>query len=107
MIKATDSSGSDSKRGGVNPGPHSFEAVVRNHLDRLIRGIGKQGGDNLYKIIMETVERLLLEVVLKHCQGNQVEAARILGINRNTLARRLKSLQIKENSKRGRKKRVK
>lgn len=104
MIKPTDHSGTDSKKSGINPGPQSFEAMVRSHLEKLIRGIGNNGEDRLYKMVMEAVERHLLELVMNHSQGNQGEAARILGINRNTLARRLKSLHIQEKARRGRKK---
>lgn len=104
MIKPTENPGSESKKHGFNPGPQSFEAMVRNHLEKLVRGIGKNGEDRMYRMVMETVERCLLDLVLNHSQGNQVEAARILGINRNTLARRLKSLHIQEKARRGRKK---
>lgn len=104
MIKPAENPDSDSKKGATKPVSQSFEAMVRDHLERLLRGIGKQGGDQLYKIVMEMVERLLLELVFQHCQGNQVEAARLLGINRNTLSRRLKELNIQGRGKRGRKK---
>ena len=104
MIKPAENPDSDSRKGAAKPVPQSFEAMVRDHLERLLKGIGKQGGDQLYKIVMQMVERLLLELVLSHCQGNQVEAARILGINRNTLARRSKELNIQGRGKRGRKK---
>ena len=40
-------------------------------------------------MIMAAVEKPLLDVVLKHAEGNQSRAAEWLGINRNTLRRKL------------------
>jgi two-component system nitrogen regulation response regulator GlnG len=48
----------------------------------------------LYKYILETVERPLIEQTLEQTEGNQLEAARILGINRNTIRSKIKKLGI-------------
>jgi len=48
----------------------------------------------LYRRILEQVERPLLEVVLARTQGNQVRAAALLGINRNTLRKKITELAI-------------
>jgi len=52
----------------------------------------KQG--YLYKYILETVERPLIEQALERTEGNQIEAARILGINRNTIRSKIRKLGI-------------
>jgi DNA-binding protein Fis len=44
--------------------------------------------------VLSHVEKLLLTVVLKECRGNQVKSADILGINRNTLRKKMRELQI-------------
>ena len=44
---------------------------------------------SLHDMIMNTVEKPLLDVVLRHADGNQSRAAEWLGINRNTLRRKL------------------
>lgn len=106
MIKTIENPDPDSKRSASRQVSSGFESVVREHLERLLKGIGNQGGDHLYKMIMEMVERLLLDLTMRQCQENQVEAARILGINRNTLSRRLKELNIKGKGKRGRKRKI-
>jgi two-component system nitrogen regulation response regulator GlnG len=49
---------------------------------------------HVYRFLIEAVERPLLEKVLTYTGGNQLEAARILGINRNTLRTKLKRLGI-------------
>lgn len=50
--------------------------------------------DGLYTRIMNEVERPLIEETLLRMKGNQVQVAKILGINRNTLRRRIKQLNI-------------
>jgi len=48
----------------------------------------------LYKSVLEAVEKPLLEQTLERCEGNQLKAARILGINRNTMRAKIKKLDI-------------
>ena len=43
----------------------------------------------MYDMILGVVEKPLLDVVMKHAAGNQSRAAEWLGINRNTLRRKL------------------
>ncbi len=49
----------------------------------------------LYRSIIEAVEKPLLEQALERTGGNQLKAARILGLNRNTLRAKIKRLEIK------------
>ncbi|MDD4954243.1 MAG: helix-turn-helix domain-containing protein [Candidatus Omnitrophica bacterium] len=49
---------------------------------------------SLYKSVLEKVERPLLEHILQRTAGNQLKAARILGINRNTMRSKIKKLGI-------------
>lgn len=53
---------------------------------------GKDGV--LYYSVMESVERPLLEHILDRTEGNQLKAARILGINRNTMRAKIRKLGI-------------
>lgn len=48
----------------------------------------------LYNRIIQEIERPLLQMTLKQVQGNQKKAALILGINRNTLRKKLTDLNI-------------
>ncbi|MHB8154775.1 MAG: helix-turn-helix domain-containing protein [Candidatus Omnitrophota bacterium] len=48
----------------------------------------------LYKSVLEAVEKPLLEQALERCEGNQLKAARILGINRNTMRTKINKLGI-------------
>lgn len=51
----------------------------------------------LYRYIIENVEKPLFEQVLQKTEGNQLKAARILGINRNTMRSKVKKLGINAN----------
>jgi two-component system, NtrC family, nitrogen regulation response regulator GlnG len=44
--------------------------------------------------VIERVERPLIELTLKKTKGNQIRAAQILGINRNTLRKKITDLRI-------------
>ena len=49
----------------------------------------------LYKSILEVIEKPLIEHILERTAGNQLKAARILGLNRNTIRAKIKKLGIK------------
>jgi DNA-binding protein Fis len=48
----------------------------------------------LYKSVVETIEKPLIEQALERTEGNQLKAARILGINRNTMRAKIRKLGI-------------
>jgi len=50
---------------------------------------------NLHSLVMEGVERVLIEKALEHTGGNKRKAAQVLGINRNTLSNKIKKYQLK------------
>lgn len=55
----------------------------------------KQG--RLYRVMLELMEKPLLEHILERTFGNQLKAAKILGINRNTMRAKIKKLGIDPN----------
>ncbi len=65
---------------------NSFE-MLREDIKRLL---GKN--KNLYDTILNAVERILLEEALSFTQGNQVKAAQLIGIHRNTIRNKIKKL---------------
>ncbi|HSF07253.1 MAG TPA: sigma-54 dependent transcriptional regulator [Methylomirabilota bacterium] len=67
----------------------SLEDIIERKLMECVRGLRHQGGANLYGLILGLVEKPLLRAVLRETGGNQVRAAQILGINRNTLRKKL------------------
>lgn len=50
--------------------------------------------DGLYARFMNEIERPLIEETLRRMKGNQVQVAKLLGINRNTLRRKIQHLNI-------------
>lgn len=70
-------------------------AMVENFLNAYFTAHeGLMPGNGLYDRVMQEVERPLLRTTLKLVNGNQKKAAIILGINRNTLRKKLTDLQI-------------
>ena len=48
----------------------------------------------IYKAVIGDTEKILIEKALKRTHGNQIVAARILGLNRNTLRTKIRHLEI-------------
>jgi Fis family transcriptional regulator len=64
------------------------EAIVRS-LEKYFRDLDGQMPSGIYDMVIQAVERPLLEVVMRQADGNQVRASEMLGINRNTLRKKL------------------
>lgn len=62
---------------------------VRRSLDRYFRDLDGEKPAAIYDMVLGQVEPAMLEVVMRQAGGNQTVAARMLGINRNTLRRKL------------------
>jgi Fis family transcriptional regulator len=67
----------------------SIEECVRRSLEKYFRDLEGEAAHNVYEMVMLTVERPVLEVAMEQASGNQSIAAGILGINRNTLRKKL------------------
>jgi DNA-binding protein Fis len=55
-----------------------------------VRGMRGQASANLHGLMVGLVEKPLLRAVMRETKSNQVRAAQLLGINRNTLRKKLK-----------------
>jgi len=62
---------------------------VRRTLNRYFRDLDGQAPHAVYDMVLRCAEKPMLEVVMKQANGNQTVAAEMLGINRNTLRRKL------------------
>ncbi|HEV8640124.1 MAG TPA: sigma-54 dependent transcriptional regulator [Methylomirabilota bacterium] len=67
----------------------SLEEIIERKLMECVRGLRQRSTANLYDLMIGLVEKPLLRAVLRETEGNQVRAAQILGINRNTLRKKL------------------
>ena len=73
----------------VRKGP--LATCVKTALERYFHDLdGEKPAGNLYEMVIHEVERPLLDIVMKHVKSNQCKAADMLGINRNTLRKKLK-----------------
>lgn len=73
---------------------YSIEDVVELKISRFLDHIGKFQLENVHDLIISKVEKSLLVQILRRVGGNQVQAAKILGINRNTLRKKIKHYGI-------------
>ncbi len=72
----------------------SLEALVSRKLENSLVQMNLLEMNNLYEMVLHQVERPLINIVLKKAKGNQVRTAEILGINRNTLRKKITTLNI-------------
>ena len=71
----------------------SLEDVLRAKLDGIIERFEKiEGG--ITDLILSEVEKTILKIALEKTKGNKIKASKILGINRNTLAKKIKEYKI-------------
>jgi len=82
----------DHGEGGENN--DSLEAMIGRKLRNSLAQMNLQEMDSLYEMVLHQMERPLIEIILDKTRGNQVKAAEILGINRNTLRKKIQTLEI-------------
>jgi Fis family transcriptional regulator len=68
---------------------------VRRAMDGYFRDLDGERPCAIYDMVISSVERPLIEVVLHRVSGNQTLAAQLLGMNRNTLRKKIKAYGIK------------
>lgn len=75
----------------------SLEKLVKSKLEVLFQQQKEAQVElnGLYNIVLEQVERPLIELALKAYNGNQVKTALMLGINRNTLKKKIDNYKLK------------
>jgi Fis family transcriptional regulator len=66
-----------------------IEDCVRTSLESYFRDLHGTDPDGMYEMIVRVVEKPLLDVVMARAEGNQSRAAQWLGLNRNTLRKKL------------------
>jgi Fis family transcriptional regulator, factor for inversion stimulation protein len=66
-----------------------IEDCVRTSLEGYFKDLRGTDPDGMYDMMVRVVEKPLLEVVMNHAEQNQSRAAEWLGLNRNTLRKKL------------------
>jgi Fis family transcriptional regulator, factor for inversion stimulation protein len=64
------------------------DAVIRS-LEKYFHDLDGTQPTSVYDMVIHAVEKPLLETIMRHADGNQLRASAMLGINRNTLRKKL------------------
>lgn len=67
----------------------NIEECIRASLENYFRDLGGETPCNMYDMLLRLVEKPLLDVVMQHAANNQSKASQWLGLNRNTLRKKL------------------
>ena len=72
-----------------------LSSLIKDKLSQYFNLLdGQKPGTDFYMHVLREVERPLIELALEATKGNKVQAAAWLGINRNTLHKKIKELKI-------------
>lgn len=72
----------------------SLESYLEVKMGEFVKGMRNGSARNLHPILLAAVERPLITSALKETRGNQIRAAELLGLNRNTLRKKIVDLHI-------------
>jgi Fis family transcriptional regulator len=67
----------------------SIQVAIQSNLEKYFHDLGEQPASNIYDMVVLAVEKPMLEMVMTRTERNQSQAADMLGINRNTLRKKL------------------
>jgi two-component system nitrogen regulation response regulator GlnG len=73
---------------------HSLESYLETKMGEFVKGMRNGAAKNLHPILISAVERPLITSALRETRGNQIQAAELLGLNRNTLRKKIAELHI-------------
>ncbi len=79
-------------------GSGSIKEFLEEKLKRYLKEMTQMENCRLYETVISEVEKALLRIVLDETGGNQLKAAKTLGINRNTLRTKIREYKIKQGS---------
>ena len=74
---------------------NEIACCVRKSVNKYLNDLDGEKPYPLYNMVINSVEKPLIELIMKHTNGNQTQAAELLGINRNTLRNKIKQYKIK------------
>jgi len=81
--------------GGETSGPEPLSRAVERHIRTFLAAYRDADGEaNIYEQVLAEVERPLIQMTLAATRGNQIKAAMMLGLNRNTLRKKIRDLDI-------------
>ena len=68
---------------------NELQSTVRKVMRQYFKDLDGEKCTGIYEMVVAAIERPMLEVVMFQAQGNQTRAAELLGLNRNTLRKKL------------------
>ena len=71
-----------------------LESFLEHKVGDFVKGMRNGSGRNLHPMLIAAVERPLILLTLRETKGNQIQAAELLGLNRNTLRKKILDLDI-------------
>ncbi len=82
----------------TTPHVRNLQTSLAETVDQALRDylsvLGNHEPSNVYRLVIDEVERPLIEVMMDYTKGNQSKAAKYLGINRATLRTKLKRYDL-------------
>ncbi len=91
----------DNSRTQASQSRSTIADCVELSVNRFLADLNGEEVNDIYDMVLHQVEKPLLEVVMKHTEDNQSKASRMLGINRNTLRKKLADHNIAPSDKAG------
>ncbi len=73
---------------------HNIEQCIQESLKMYFQDLDGECAHDIYKMVISCVEKQVFEFMLEHTNGNQSLAAKYLGINRNTLHKKLQQYDL-------------
>ncbi|SFE26760.1 helix-turn-helix domain-containing protein [Nitrosomonas sp. Nm166] len=74
---------------------NEIASCIRKAIVDYLNDLDGEKPGHIYNMVINSVEKPLIEIALQHTHGNQTQASELLGINRNTLRQKMKQYQIK------------
>ena len=74
--------------------PHDISACINGALSTYFANLDGETPAAIYDMVIKSVERPMIEVILQQAGGNQTLAAEMLGINRNTLRKKITEYRL-------------
>jgi two-component system nitrogen regulation response regulator GlnG len=79
---------------GMSHSPSASPVSASLEIHQLVQQLLDTGEDDIYHKVTQAVDRIVLDSVLQHVRGNQVQASELLGMSRTTLRAKLQSLGL-------------
>jgi Fis family transcriptional regulator len=73
---------------------NELSSTVRKVMRQYFKDLDGEKATGIYDMVVAAVEKPMLEVVMFQAQGNQTRAAELLGLNRNTLRKKIQDLGV-------------